>query len=126
MGLFFQSMSLYNFIYNLQRKPDHAKKRVMIVLLVFCFIILSAFWVFMFKRQVSGVDVFSLKPRSQNQLAEPTKSELLSPVAALLEGFKGLKSDITAKLKDATSRLSDSTTSPSETRARKVYELPKW
>lgn len=118
-------MSLYNFIYNLQRKSDHAKKRVMILLLVFCFIILSAFWVFMFRRQVSGVNIFSLKPAQKNQPAEAAKPELLSPVAALVEGFKGLKSDIAAKLKDATGRLPGSTAAPSDSRVRKIYQLPQ-
>ena len=118
-------MGLYDFIYNLQRKPDRAKKRVMIALLVFCFVMLSAFWVFMFRRQVSGVDIFSLKAKAKNQPAAAAGAELLSPVAALAGGFKGLKSDLSAKLGEFSELLSKQTNSPSETRARQIYKLPQ-
>ncbi len=105
-------MSLYDFVYNLQRKPDRVKKRILAVLLIVSFILLSIFWVLMFKKQVSQTAINSNKEietvgGSQN---------LMGPAAAIIEGIKGLKSDISKKIGEFKSGP------PAE---RPVYELPQ-
>jgi cytoskeletal protein RodZ len=106
-------MSLYDFVYNLQRKPDRIKKRILIVMLVVSFILLSAFWVFMFKRQVSQTTTYS---NSETETVGGDKQNIIAPAAAIIEGLKGLKSDISEKI--------SAFKSTSNKEERPVYELP--
>lgn len=79
---------------------------------------LAAVWVFMFKNQVSKV---SSPQTSGVEKVLGGEGKLLSPLAALAEGFKGFKDDITKKIGEY--KLNSP---PDEIKnARPVYELPK-
>ena len=114
-------MSLYDFIYNLQRKPAKYKKRVLVFLLAVSFLILAVFWFFMFKNQLaqnSGVS-------SQNETVAGAllgQDKLLSPTAALIEGFKDLKSEIGQKISQFGQQASPDF---EDKRVRGVYQLPQ-
>lgn len=111
-------MSFYDFLYNLQRKPYQTRKKVLAGLLIFSFLALAAFWVTTFKKQVSeGLDT-SEKSVSSNILGENEK--LLSPAAALVDGFKGFKDDIIKKVGEYKESLN---TADNES-IRPIYELP--
>ena len=110
-------MSLYNFVYKLQRKPEKAKRQILIILLVFSFLILAMFWVFMFKNQVSKTTNVA-GSSGTSLLGEDQK--MLSPFAALIEGFRGFKSDITQKIQI----YNQNSVSDSNQVVRPVYELP--
>lgn len=111
-------MSFYDFIYNLQRRPYQTRKKVLAGLLVFSFLILAVFWVVAFKGQVSGGLNTSEKSASSNILGENEK--LLSPAAALIDGFKGFKNDIIKKVGEYKESLN---TADNES-VRPIYELP--
>ncbi len=107
-------MSLYDFVYNLQRKPYKTKKRILAGLLIVSFIALSVFWVIMFRSQVTKAPILS---GGTEETLGGKDQNLLSPVAALIEGVKGLKSDISNK-------IGELNIGPSE-KERPVYELPQ-
>lgn len=110
-------MSLYNFVYKLQRKPEKAKRQILIILLVVSFLILAMFWVFMFKIQVSKTTNVDGSVGA-SLLGEDQK--ILSPFAALIDGFKGFKSDIAQKVQS----YNQNSVSDSNQIVRPVYELP--
>ena len=111
-------MSLYNFLYNLQRKSYREKRRVLFGLLTISFIFLAVLWVFMFKNQVSR----GTKSVSTSNLDEVSvlEEKMPGPTAALLEGFKGLKDDITRKIGEY--KLKSDLKTNGETRS--IHELP--
>lgn len=109
-------MSLYNFVYNLQRKSKKAKKRILVLLLFFSFAVLLVVWVFMLKSQLSRVSL-SGEAGPAKLLGEDQK--LLSPMAALVEGFKGFKNDLTKKIGEYKGKIS-----AEPEKIRPVYELP--
>lgn len=110
-------MSLYNFLYNLQRKPYQTRKKVLAGLLIFSFLALAAFWVITFKKQVAE----GLNGSEESGAAVLGENEkLLSPVAALIDGFKGFKDDIVKKVGEYKAGLNTADNS-----ARPVYELPQ-
>jgi hypothetical protein len=107
-------MSLYDFVYNLQRKSERTKKGIWTALLIFSFIILSAFWVFMFKKQVY---LISANSNGETETVGGNSNSLIGPAAAIIEGIKDLKSDISQKI----GKLE----SAPDTKERQVYELPE-
>ena len=111
-------MSLYNFLYNLQRKSYQSRKRILVGLVAVSFLFLATFWFFMFKNQVSQGTDPQVSPGSGEFSILDQK--LPGPVAALAEGFKGLKSDIAQKIGEYKTKL-DSGTGGNK---RPVYELP--
>lgn len=106
-------MSLYDFVYNLQRKPARAKKRILVALLIVSFVILSTFWVYMFKRQISRTMISS---GGAEETVGGSGNSLIGPAAAIIDGIKGLKSDIAQKISEFKSE--------SNKKERPVYELP--
>ena len=108
-------MSLYNFIVKLRRKPDHKKKQVVVFLLAVSFVILAAFWVVMFKRDFYNVSQSGQKSDKVAQYGD----DVLSPLAALIGGFKNLKKDFSAKTSDLFNNVKKDNVP-----ARPVYELP--
>ena len=107
-------MSLYDFIYNLQRKPYKTKKRILAGLLVVSFILLSVFWVFMFKRQISRT---AINLGGLEETVGGNNQGLIGPAAAIIEGIKGLKSNISQKIEELKSA--------SNKKERTVDELPQ-
>lgn len=107
-------MSLYDFVYNLQRKPERAKKTIWTALLIFSFIILLTFWVFMFKKQVYQI---SANSNGKTETVGGNSNNLIGPAAAIIEGIKGLKSDISQ-------RVGKLKSTPDQ-KERPVYELPE-
>lgn len=110
-------MSLYNFVYKLQRKQAWYKRRVLVGLLVVSFLILVAFWVIMFRSQISKTN--NLYSAGGGEAETLGSEKMMGPVAALIDGFKNLKSDIAGKLSEFRQK-----TSEGDTRTRPVYELP--
>ncbi len=110
-------MSLYNFVYNLQRKPKKTKERILVGFLAASFIVLVTIWFFMFKNQLSQTRT-ALTPTSAKLLGED--QGLLSPLATLLQGFRGFKNDITQKIGEYRSNNAPATDSEN---IRPVYEL---
>ncbi len=111
-------MSLYNFIYKLQKKPERSRRQILFGVVAVFFVALIGWWVLMFKDQVSKIS------SSQNTGVENvlgSEEKLLSPLAALAEGFKGFKSDITQKIGEY--KLNSS--SNRVEKARPVYKLPE-
>ena len=113
-------MSLYDFIYNLQRRPAKYKKRILVFLLAVSFVILAVFWFFLFKNQLAqNSGVFPKNETVAGALLGQDK--LLSPTAALIEGFKDLKSEIGQKI----SQFGQTGSAGFEDkRVRGVYKLP--
>ena len=114
-------MSLYDFIYNLQQKPAKQKKRILIFWLAMSFLVLAIFWFYMFKSQLAqNSGVFPQNETVAGALLGQDK--LLSPTAALIEGFKDLKSEIGQKISQfghhASSGFEDK-------RVRGIYQLPQ-
>jgi cell shape-determining protein MreC len=108
-------MSLYNFIVKLRKKPDHKKKQVLIFLLAVSFIILAVFWVTMFKRDYYNVSDSGQKSDSAVQYGD----DVLSPLAALVDGFKNFKKDFSARTGDLFNNVKKDNAPE-----RPVYELP--
>ena len=110
-------MSLYNFIVRQRKKPDHKKKQVLIFLLAVSFIILAVFWVTMFKRDYYNVSQSGQKSDQTAQYGD----DVLSPLAALVDGFKNLKKDFSARTSDL---INSASIKKDSAPARPVYELP--
>ena len=110
-------MSLYNFIVKLRKKPDHKKKQVLIFLLAVSFIILAVFWVTMFKRDYYNVSESGQKSDKVAQYGD----DILSPLAALVNGFKNLKQDFSARTSDL---INNASIKKDSAPTRGVYELP--
>ena len=110
-------MSLYNFIYNLQKKSERTKQRILIALLLVSFFVLAGFWVWLFKNQVAQI---SSPQVSGAERVLGGEGKLLSPLASLVEGFKGFKNDVTQKI----SEYKLNSLSNKIENARPVYELP--
>ncbi len=72
----------------------------------------------MFKNQLNRIRIAEAPPAAKF-LGQDQK--LLSPVAALIEGFKGFKSDVTRKIGEYKS----SNVSTDMENTRPVYELPE-
>lgn len=108
-------MSLYDFILKLRKKPDQKKKRVLVFLLAVSFIILAAFWVVMFKRDFYNAIGSGQKSGQAVQYGD----DVLSPLAALVDGFKNLKENFSAKTNDLFNNVKKDNAP-----ARSVYELP--
>ena len=113
-------MSLYNFVYNLQRKNNKTKKRILIGLLVASFIVLMFFWVLMFKNQLQKIDL-SQKSGATKLLGDEEK--IVSPLAALIQGFKSLKGSASKKINEYGNTVSNNKDMESQ-KVRTVYELP--
>ena len=113
-------MSLYDFIYNLQQKPAKQKKRILIFWLTMSFLVLAIFWFYMFKNQLAqNSGVFSKTETVSGAVLGQDK--LLSPTAALIEGFKDLKSEIGQKI----SQFGQTGSAGFEDkRLRPIYKLP--
>ncbi|MFY9492906.1 MAG: hypothetical protein WAP55_00235 [Minisyncoccia bacterium] len=111
-------MSFYNFIYNLQKKSERTKQRILIALLVVSFFVLAGFWVWLFKNQVAQI---SSSPMSGAERVLGGEGKLLSPLASLAEGFKGFKQDLTDKI---TEYKTGWEASQNDKKERPVYELP--
>ncbi len=111
-------MSLYDFILKLRKKPDHRKKQVLIFLLAVSFIILAVFWATMFKRDYYNVSGSDQKSDQAVQYGD----DVLSPLAALIDGFKNFKKDFSARTSDL---INSASIKKDNVKAREVYELPK-
>lgn len=111
-------MSLYNFIYQLQRKSERTKQRILIALLAVSFFVLAGFWVWLFKREVAQI---SSSPVSGAERVLGSEGKLLSPLASLVEGFKGFKQDLADKI---TEYKTGWEANQNDKKERPVYELP--
>lgn len=87
-------------------------------LVVFSFLALAVFWVVMFKSQVSGGLNFS-ETSGETEFLGQSKN-LLSPAAALIDGFKNLKDDVVKKVSEYKANGAPA----AGENARPVYELP--
>lgn len=124
-------MSLYNFVYNLQRKNNKTKKNILVGLLAISFIVLMFFWILIFKSQLQKID--PSQSGSAKLLGDEEK--IISPLAALVQGFKNLKTDASKSISEyknsvlkngATSQNIDSSQGQEikNEKTRTVYELP--
>lgn len=113
-------MSLYNFVYNLQRKNNKTKKRILVGLLAISFIVLMFFWILMFKNQLQKID---LSQKSGPAKLFGDEEKIVSPLAALVQGFKSLKSDASKKINEYGNTVSNNKEVESQ-KVRTVYELP--
>mgnify|MGYP001560423784 FL=1 len=113
-------MSLYNFVYNLQRKNNKAKKRILVSLLACSFLLLMFFWVVMFKNQLQKIDL-SQGSGAAKLLGEEEK--MVSPLAALVQGFKSFKKEASDKMGEYGNMVSKKEEVKIENN-RPVYELP--
>ncbi len=114
-------MSLYNFLYKLQRRPAKYKVRVLIGLLAACFLVLVVFWVIMFKDQVLRTNG-DYSNAGESPTATVGSQDMMSPLTALVDGFKGFQADVAGKVKDLSQQIQNG--SP-DVRTRAVYELPE-
>lgn len=115
-------MSLYNFLYKLQRRPAKYKIRVLISLLVACFVVLAVFWVVMFKSQVLKTNSDYSSNNGSPTIATVGSESMMSPLTALVDGFKSFQADVSNKIKDLGQQLGNSS---QDARSRPVYELPQ-
>lgn len=114
-------MSLYNFVYNLQRKNNKTKQRILVGLLAFSFLVLMFFWVLIFKNQLKKVDITGGSGVTK-LLGEEEK--MVSPLAALVQGFKSFKKEASNKVDELKSGVAQSESQDKIETNKPAYELP--
>ena len=126
-------MGFYEFIKNLQEKPDAKKRRMLISLILVSFIILMAVLIIDLKGRMGGNQFLIFGPEdSQDQEQEKNEilDNVLGPVAAIKEGFELMIKDIKEKSDELFSET-ENISQPIDQKERisleerKVYKLPE-